>query len=212
MDANFNAYHRATLGTLLPYDDSLDAQGIYFSQYIQNMMVSALFATRRRYWPKQTKVRWINRAKNEHTHGKKYNRSHNWVIPKSYMKDLWRVSNEYSRSFDVVNCGSTITTKYCEYDGSHHANTKTKCGPVTEDWIVNTMNISHPFAQKKLKFIRQHDSFLKNVRAQAPLSCLDDAMMFDAVKNRIISVRTLAVHRSSSIASSMSAPGMIPQR
>ena len=32
VDANLNAYHRATFGTLLPYDDSLDAQGIYFSQ------------------------------------------------------------------------------------------------------------------------------------------------------------------------------------
>ena len=47
VDANLNAFHCATLGMLLPCDTSLDDQGIYFSQYNQNILVSALHAHRK---------------------------------------------------------------------------------------------------------------------------------------------------------------------
>ena len=47
IDAACNAFHRDTLGTLLPYDTSLDTQGIFFSQYIMNVATAAMFAGRR---------------------------------------------------------------------------------------------------------------------------------------------------------------------
>jgi len=49
IDAACNAFHRDTLGTLLPYDNSLDTrtQGICFPQYIMNVATAAMFAGRR---------------------------------------------------------------------------------------------------------------------------------------------------------------------
>ena len=142
-------------------------------------MVSALFATQRRYWPENVQV--MSQKKNKHnSDAASYVRSKNWVIPKTYMNGVWQVSNKYSRSFDFVNCGSTKTNIYCEYDGSNLTDTRKLCGPVREDWIRQNMNVSHPFVHNILSFVRRHDSFLDSVRAQQPSSCRTEDM-FDSV-------------------------------
>ena len=182
IDANFNAYHRATLGTLLPYDASLDEQGIYFSQYIQNMVRAALFASQTRYWPARTQA--FDQSRNHYGVSNKYSRSKAWDVPKLYMSGGWRKRSAFQKSFDIVNCGS-MKPDYCEYDGTSFARANQLCGPVDEGWITRNMNVSHPFVQRKLHFLQQYKSLLEVARAQQPRGCFVDDLSFDPIPARI---------------------------
>jgi len=164
VDGNMNAFHSTTIGTLIPYDTTLDSEGIYFSQYIQNMMVAALYASQRKFWPGMIK-QLDQTANNHNANASKYKRSHEWRLPKIYMSTLWK-SNKgcFSQSFDLVNCNSTQNNRRCEYGvmSSQHIlepRLNVTCGPVDRKWILLNMNASHPFAVQKLDFIHQHKEF-----------------------------------------------------
>ena len=167
VDANINAFRYTTIGTLIPYDTTLDSQGIYFSQYTQNMFVAALYATDRRYWPEHTSV--FSHTKNFHTKSVKYKRSKEWKIVKQHLSSLWIEKGCFERSFDIVNCGSTSNDEYCEYDPNNFRNAAAstlcaQCGPVDESWVLETMNASHPLAVDKLRFLRKHRRVLRAMR------------------------------------------------
>ena len=81
VDANVNAFHRSTVGTLIPYDSALDDISWYFSQDIVNVLVATFFRGRtgRLGW----NVPSFHYEKNRHSY---YPRSKDWDIALRYME------------------------------------------------------------------------------------------------------------------------------
>ena len=110
VDANLNAFHRSTLGALLPYDASLDAKSVFYSQFMSNMLVAALYAHQRNYWPEN--MRLFNSPLNDHSFHANYPRAAKWHVPKTYLSKVWAKKGCFSESFDIVSCGNFSSDKF----------------------------------------------------------------------------------------------------
>ena len=84
VDAIIHAFHKSTLGYLLPYDPSLDSQSWYYSQYILNTQISTFYPgpKGRMGWNLAT----FDHSKNLHSGEPKYKRSMDWPMARRYVE------------------------------------------------------------------------------------------------------------------------------
>jgi len=158
VDANANAFHRSTLGTLLPYDSSLDNQGIFFSQYIMNIATAAMFANNRLGFNMVD----FNRKKNKHGSQTNYVRSTQWSVPKKYMSNVF-VDGKLRGAVSLVNCHESETNKFCQYIP---CGDRTLSGPASTTWISEHLNKDSSFTANLLSFVNHHSSFLDRFRRE----------------------------------------------
>jgi len=101
VDAIEATFHRNTLGSLLPYDSSLDPQSIFYSQFIMNIAVAAMYASSRRAF-----------------YGNKFkyaNNGHNTGNPKYKHKSIWRIPQSYmSRAFNDGTDSNAAVREHCD--------------------------------------------------------------------------------------------------
>jgi hypothetical protein len=183
VDANVNAFHCTTLGMALPYDDTLDDQSIFFSQYIQNMLAGAVYASQRRGFdgiqfnhannrhheapPDEAKDIFFTGSmlvgdKSKHHGSHNYNRSKKWTIPKQYMDLVFRNLTAMHQAVVTMNCNEPNNDRYCQYK---QCPLQPLSGPVDEKWwIQNTNDPNHTSVALTLTFLRKHFSFLEKTR------------------------------------------------
>jgi hypothetical protein len=165
VDAICQAFHRTTLGLALPYDVWGDDKSIYFSAYISNMEVAAFYPhSRVGYFDVQ-----VNLDRNQHNKNNArrqhrrlaYIRSVEWRMCKQYMRGAF-LDPALVVAVDRGNCGSLKTDEYCEHQACPGRFNRT--GPVDSKWMKKYLETKHPWASKKLAFIRKWETFLKRSR------------------------------------------------
>lgn len=151
VDANVNAFHRTTLGALLPYDCSLDPIGIYFSQQIQNMLVASLFSTNR--IAGLPEIVFDDHRNRHNSNIISYNRSHEWSIPTHYFSKLF--NDQKTR--DALEL---LSTRMHDYKLCPQLPVT---GAITKSWVVSNMDINHTFAKQRLDFLNKHATLLEKL-------------------------------------------------
>jgi hypothetical protein len=191
VDAIENAFHRNTLGSLLPYDPSLEAQSSFYSQWIMNTVVAAMYASTRRAFDS---IPFDSRMNAHDTSNPAYVRSCKWSILKTYMDSVFREGTPSKAAVDLINCHTPGTNKGCNFElplcpsserntTAFTTNSRTP-GPVDEEWVHAHMDVSHEFTKQRLEFLSRHASFLRIIRqgqlpyrvdaAGAAFNCSDD--------------------------------------
>lgn len=163
VDAVINAFHYSTLGLMLPYDAHLDVEGIFYAQYIMNLVTHAFFTS------SDGRVGWdcveVNLRMDRHVRtSKNYVRSHNWTIPNTHFKrallakEQWRLPNrtELTRTF----CRLGDVCRPADINGIEPYVVDAQ---LIEDHLVST----HPLTQNLLVFIKRHAYFLSILRTRA---------------------------------------------
>lgn len=151
VDANLMAFHRYTIGTLIPYNPLHDVTSIFYSAYINNMLASALYSSSRI----GLNTIGINYKFQHHRKSdQKYNRKSDFGTVTQYMDTLFKPSSVMFTSFDVINCGRNSWRKVKDFLGCDY----TACHPFPVAVVTDAM-LSEHFNQS-----HSHTEFLLNWR------------------------------------------------
>lgn len=159
VDGNVNAFHSTTLGLLLPYDITLDSS-IYYSQYINNLIVGSAFASQRIGF-EDIALDLSDNAHNSNENGK-HRREASWSVPKHYMNGLFLAHTAMHKSIELMNCCNSPDDRYCQYEQSSLGPLS---GPVDDEWWTRNGNRDHPYVSLMLSFMREHSTLLRQIRS-----------------------------------------------
>ena len=151
VDANLNAFHSSTLGLVLPYDNYMEKQSAFYSQYIQNFIVSTFY--RHKYSRVGNNDIEIDIQKNRHN--AKYRRAVRWKRVHNYIES---VVTEAS-SFVVPDFDTMKALKYEICEGPRRRD-----DTIDEGWLRSNLNITHPFTLERFNFLSQFSSILRQQR------------------------------------------------
>lgn len=159
VDANVVAFHRYTVGTLIPYDYTTDPVSIFYSAYISNMLTSAFYGSSR------IGLNTIGiDATQGHRHepDSRYKRNDNFGYTVKYMENFFKQTSVMATSFDIVNCGRNTPKGRAFYGCDFLVCGKpTKAARIEDKWMEENLNGNHSHAKNLLQWRKSYKDVLK---------------------------------------------------
>ncbi|CAJ1456339.1 unnamed protein product, partial [Effrenium voratum] len=163
IDHNALAFHRNTLGSLLPYCDFLQRLAVGWSGAILGFHVGVLFSNSR------IGLNTIRADLEKNLH-RPYGRGGG-----SYAFDLLKrrfdgerlyLREELREAYLWLIAGSGANDKLCnyQYDWSRKPPGEHPAGPISTAWLRRNINVSHPCGQVMFRFLQRHGAYLDTLR------------------------------------------------